>query len=257
MNSLNNLQKLLESGFDKPIAEELVSYYQSVTKNYFQGKWEASMSAGGKFVEVGLRALDWELFGKDTPFNEALSPFDDRLLKKYADHQTGQQSYKTLIPRVLRAAYDFRNTRGVAHASDISPNEMDATFVLYSVKWVLAEIVRLKSNLSPSEAKSLVEAITKRNIPLVWHEGEVIRILNPKISAKDKVLLLLSHFPDSKTDKELCKITEYSNISVFRKNCLKVLHREALIHYNAGNGLCTISPTGIARAEEVARKHAK
>ena len=253
-----DLQALLESGFDKPIAGRLIPCYQSVIDNYVQGKWEASSIAGGKFVEVGLRALELELSGEYTPFNQELR-FDDKLLKKY-ENLTGEQPYRILIPRVLRAVYDIRNTRGVAHvpSDDISPNAMDATFVLRSVKWVLAEIVRLKSGLSISETESLIEAITKRTIPIIWHEGEIIRILDTRIpiKVKDKVLLLLSHFSDPKTDKELCNMTEYSNFSVF-KGQLKALHQKALINYNPKSGLCTISPRGIDRAEDVVKNQEK
>ena len=255
-----DLQALLESGFDKPIAKELISYYQSVVDNYVQGKWKESMSAGGEFVEVGRRALDLKLSGKHTSFGEEPHPSNDKLLKNH-ESLTDQRSYRTLIPRVLTAIYDFRNTRGVAHVSpdtDAFPNEMDAQFVLYSVKWVLAEMVRLKSDLSPSETKSLIETITKRTIPLIWHEGEIIRVLDTRIpiKVKDKVLLLLSHFSDPKTDKELCNMTEYSNFSVF-KGQLKALHQKTLINYNPKNGRCTISPTGIARAEEIAKNQEK
>lgn len=254
---MDNLQAILESGFDERIAKKLISYYQGIISDYTQGKWEESMSAGGKFAEIGIRALDLELFRKYKPFDSSLHPIDDKLLATY-ENKTGYcDSYRILIPRVLKTIYDIRNRRGIAHVSTIFPNEMDATLVLYLVKWVLAEIVRLKSGLPIHETASLVEAITERQTPLIWRKDDITRVIDTQIPVKDKILLLLNHFSDSKTEKELFDMTKYSNLSRFKKY-LKELHQKALIEYECGskNGLCTISPTGSKHAERIVKERA-
>ena len=55
--------------------------------------------------------------------------------------------------------YNIRNKRGVGHISGISPNKMDATYILYSCKWVLAELVRQNTGVSTSAAQSIVDDI--------------------------------------------------------------------------------------------------
>ena len=249
---MKNIKKLLESCFDEFIAEKLFSSYEDVVSKYSQSKWQESISAGGKFVEIGVRAVECKLLqGKYPQFDKALDGFN-KLLAKY-EKLEGDRSYRVLIPRVLRNIYAIRNTRGGAHVSSISPNRMDATLVLYSVKWVLAEMVRIESEFSADETASLVEAITERLTPLIWRKGQITRVLSNKITVKDKILLLLNHFPDPQTEDKLYTITEYSNHSVFKKK-IKELHRETLIHYDTQTGLCTISPTGEKQADQIQLK---
>ena len=70
------------------------------------------------------------------------------------------RSPRILMPRMMLGLYDIRNNRGVGHAgSDVDPNHMDATVVLYQSKWLLAELVRLLHGLSTDEATEIVDAL--------------------------------------------------------------------------------------------------
>ncbi len=250
---MKNIKNLLESCFGRLIAENLLSSYDDIVNKYSQSKWQESISASGKFAEIGVRAVECKLFqGKYLQFDKTLGGFD-KLLAKY-EKTKGDRSYRVLIPRVLRNIYAIRSTRGGAHVSSISPNRMDATLLLYSVKWVLAEMVRIESGFSADETASLVEAITERLTPLIWRKGQITRVLSNKITVKDKILLLLNHFPDSQTEVKLYTMTEYSNHSVFKKR-IRELHRETLIHYDTQTGLCTISPTGEKQADQIQLKN--
>ena len=51
-------------------------------------------------------------------------------------NQSIELSYRILIPRYLYAMYSIRNKRGIIHKSEIDPNAMDLTILLYSAKWV-------------------------------------------------------------------------------------------------------------------------
>jgi hypothetical protein len=244
---------ILKSGFDAAIVKAAVDAYREILGNYTLQKWKPSELDAGHFVEAIRRALDLELTGSYTAFSKTLPPFDDNALRHY-EQQSGHESYRLLIPRALKAIYNIRNKRGVAHISDISPNEMDATFILYTVKWILAELVRLKSGLSVPETQKLIDAIVERQSALIWKEGGITSILVPRMKARDQILVLLYNRSPI-TDQELQRVVEYSNITNFKK-ILRTLHNDKLIYYHA-DGKCRISPQGLTAAEEIIQKYTR
>lgn len=242
---------ILNAGFDTAIAKRIVDAYQEISDNYILRKWKPSELDAGHFVEAVRRALDLELRGSYTPFSRNLPRFDDNALRHY-EQQSGHESYRLLIPRALKGIYNIRNKRGVAHISDISPNEMDATFILHTVKWILAELVRLKSGYSVPETQKLIEAIVERQSPIIWKGGGVTSILEPRMKAGDQILVLL-YDNSPMTDKELQQTIEYSNRTNFRKILFK-MHNDKLIYYHA-DGNCRISPRGLMEAEKIIQKY--
>ena len=77
------------------------------------------------------------------------------------------------------------------------------------------------------------------------------RVLNPRLSAKEKTLLILYVvFPDSRHVQALLKDIEYSNPSVFRGKVLSTLHKERLVEYNQEQDVCRILPPGIQYVEK-------
>lgn len=246
-----NPLSILKSGFNSAIASAILDSYGEIERNYVLRKWKPSELDAGHFVEAVRRALDLEFTGQYRAFNRSLPPFNDQSLAFY-EQQTGDQSYRLLIPRALKSIYNIRNKRGVAHMSDVNPNEMDATFILYTCKWVLAELIRLKSGLSPDQTQSMLDKIVERQCSVIWKEGNITWVLSPQMKARDQVLVLL-YDSSPRTDAELQGIVEYSNSTNFKK-ILKRLHTQKLIYYHS-DGNCRLSPTGIPMAEEIIRKH--
>lgn len=242
---------ILKKGFDKLIADAIVKSYQAIEQNYVLRKWKPSELDAGHFVEAVRRAIDLELTGKYTPLGKSMPNFNDQAIQHY-ERQAGHESFRMLIPRALKAVYNVRNKRGVAHISDVNPNEMDASFILSSVKWVLAELVRLKSGVSTSQTQDLLDAITERHCPLIWKESGIVAFLRPKMKAKDQVLVLLYDCSPIR-DTELQRIIEYKNTSEFKK-ILKGLHKSKAIYYHE-DGNCRLSPNGFHEAEIIIRNN--
>jgi hypothetical protein len=86
---------------------------------------------------------------------------------------------------------------------------------------------------------------------------EIKRVLDPKMSAKNQVLVLLHHSTGWVSATDLLKWVEYSNASMFRSKVLRPLHSERLIEFNAEQGLARISPLGAKMVEEELLKAAK
>lgn len=248
---INKVQHILESAYNKTIAKKIVSSYTEIESNFFLEKWKPSELDAGHFVESVRRLIELELTGSYTRFNQRLSNFNDSVLTIY-EQQSGDESFRMLIPRVLKSIYNIRNKRGVGHIKDISPNEMDSTLILHSVKWVLSEIVRLKSNLSIPETQKLINSIVERKVEIIWKEETFQRILNTNISAKDQVFLLL--YDKSPQQVETLRSTiEYQSKSNFY-NIINALHKERYIE-KMESGMCFISPKGVVKAEELIKQY--
>ena len=243
--------EIIESSFDKKIANHVVSTFTDIERNFALNRWKECGLAGGHFVEAVRRALDLELFGTYEGFGseDQLPPFGKDVMVDYITAD-GPQSYTRIIPYALKAIYNIRNNRGVGHLSEVEPSEMDATQILYSAKWTLAELVRLNSDLEPSGTRKLVEKIMEREISLVWRDEGIRRVLDPSMEAEDQVLVLL--LDESPLDaKVLFESIGQASSYNFRERVLSPLHEKRLIHYDEDSGECRISPTGTEKAERI------
>jgi hypothetical protein len=245
-----SIEAVLKAKFPQDVVDALLNAYREIEENYILKKWKASELDAGHFVEAARRILEYELTGSYTPIPQKLPNFNDTVLKSY-ENASGDESFRILIPRALKSIYNIRNKRGVGHISGVSPNEMDSAYILYTVKWVLAELVRIASGLPIPETQKLVASITERKMELIWKESDITRILDSSLKARDQILVLL-YDQSPRRDEELQGIIEYSNKSKFR-GILKELHRQRLIEYKT-DGTCILSPKGVIQAEVIARK---
>ncbi|MCP5135914.1 MAG: hypothetical protein H6981_03815 [Gammaproteobacteria bacterium] len=241
------IEELLANSFPQEIVEHILSSYLEVEKGYRLEKWKPSELDAGHFVEAVRRLIEHALFNSYTPFSTSLGSFNQGVLNRY-ESSTGDESFRILIPRTLYAMYCVRNKRGVGHISSISPNKMDASFILSSTKWVLAELIRIAGASSPDEAERLVSQVTEKQVDLVWDDGESFMILSKKLKASEKVLIAL--YKEDKIDLEVLRIrVEYKNKSNFKK-ILLALKKDKLIDINDA-GICKLSPLGVVSAEAI------
>ena len=244
-NILSNLPKTLK--------DELISAYNLIIKNYREGRWEPAELNGGKLCEVVYSILDGYIKGTFPSTSSKPRNMVDacRLLEQAPS--SFSRSVRIQIPRMIIALYEVRNNRGVGHAGgDIDPNKMDATCVLYMSKWILAELVRLFHAVDIKTAENSINLLVDRTLPVVWVVGENLRILDTKITMKEKTLLLLYHKQSSNpvSENDLVNWVEHSNASVYRRDVLRALHKEKLIEYDEGKKIVYLSPMGSLMVEK-------
>ena len=245
--STQPIKAILLTKFSSELVDALLDAYIEVVTNYRIEKWKPSELDAGHFVEIARRIIETELFGSSRSLCESLGSFNQQVLNRY-ESASGDESYRILMPRVLFSIYCVRNKRGVGHISSISPNKLDATYILNSVKWVLAELVRLSGASNPDEAYEVANFILERDVDLIWDDGESFMILDKKLKADQKVLLSL--YKRDRVDLgELQTLVEYKNKTNFRKVCEK-LRSEKQIDITA-NHICKLSPLGIKSAEAI------
>ena len=234
------------------LRQPLLETFSTIVRNYREGRWEPSELNGGKFCEVVYSILRGHIDGR---FPTAPSK-PRNMIDACKTLETGGASFpravRIQIPRMIIALYEIRNNRGVGHVGgDVDPNQMDARVVLETAKWILADLIRIfhPQSISTEVATGIVDSLVERTVPAVWKVGDIRRVLNAAMKARDQVLLLLYSVNGPVTSADLYKWVEHSNVSVFRKQVLGQLHRERLVDFNVSTGLVTLSPTGIREVE--------
>jgi len=186
-----NIEKILSSSIDATLVGHLLEHYQELKQKFFLGQCEPSELNCGKFIEVAIRILEYITKGSYTPFGGDISL--DALAKELEQMPKDKfyDSIRIHIPRILRAVYDIRSKRGVAHKGEINPNLMDATFVVSACDWIMAELVRLYHLGDPNEAQRIIDSIVERKLPIIEEFGDELKVLNPELPVADKILLIL------------------------------------------------------------------
>jgi hypothetical protein len=228
---------------------DLINAFNEIVRNHRERRWEPAELNGGKLCEAAYTIIRGRIDG--TYAARANKPRD--ILRACRDlEQEGwhERSVKIQIPRMITALYEIRNNRGVGHAGgDVNPNLMDSTAVLYMAKWIVAEIVRVLHTATTEDATRLVESLVERQIELIYTSGSVRRVLDPKLTWKQKMLLLMISVPGEVQEADLLRWIEHPNLARLRRDILRPAHKAKLIEYDEVEGILSILPPGIEAAE--------
>jgi hypothetical protein len=203
---MENIKEILSSRLDADLVESLLEHYKELKQKFFLGQYEPSQLNCAKFAEVIMRILEYITKKNYTPFGENVSLDDLTKKLEQLPKDKFSDSIRIHIPRIIRATYDIRSKRGVAHIGEISPNLMDATFVISACDWILAEFIRLYHTGDPNEAQTIIDSIVERKIPIIEEFGDNLKVLNPALSIADKILLILyKKYPNYVSTSDLKK----------------------------------------------------
>jgi hypothetical protein len=234
------------------LRDSLIAAFNSIMKNFREGRWEPAELNGGKLCEVAYTILRGHVDGKfaSNP-SKPKNMVDGCKAFESVDESKFPRSVRIQIPRVIIALYEIRNNRGVGHVGgDVDPNHMDAVVVVEMAKWIVAELVRIFHGTDTKTAQQVVESLIERILPIVWEVNGHRRVLNPNLSAKDQTLILLYQSPLPLKDKDLQGWIEHSNLSVYRRDVLRRAHKVRLINYDSSSGLVHLSPLGAEYVEQ-------
>ena len=236
----------------KGLRDELIASYSAILKNYRERRWEPAELNGGKLCEVVHTILRSYVDGTYSLKASKPKNMVDACHALETAPSSLPRSIRIQIPRMLIALYEIRNNRGVGHVGgDVDPNHMDAVCVLQMSKWILSELIRVFHSVSTEAAAAAVDAIVERTLPIVWEVNGKLRVLEAKMSMKDRVLILLYHSSTSLSESNLVNWTEHSNRSVFRRDILRPAHKKKLLEFDPATGTVCISPLGIEYVESI------
>ncbi len=250
--NLDQVLCAIPDGLRTPLLKE----HRLIVQNYFEHRWGPSELSGGKFCEIVYNILDGH-----AKSSYAFSPSKPQdfvsACRNLERNAHVPRSFQILIPRLLPALFEVRNNRGVGHAGgDVDSNHMDATFVVSSADWVMAELFRYYHNVSTQKAQSLVDKLVERRIPLVWEGADMRRILDPKMKLPDQIVVLLATSSSQQKVAELLKWTGYANKQYFIKLLRKLHGKFRYLELSTDETSVEILPPGSAEAARIVQKYA-
>jgi hypothetical protein len=236
------------------LREPLLAEYRSLVQNFLEQRWRPTELSGALFSEIVYTILDGH--AKAAFANKPAKPSNFVMAcRKLEENKTNHvpRCFQILIPRLLPALYEVRNNRSVGHVGgDVDPNHVDSVAVLSMCNWIMGELVRVLHNVSVLEAQAMVDAIAEVRVPMIWTKGNLKRVLNPKLSLDDHILLLTSSSVPFTSSQRLREWIEYGNSTRFKK-ALRALHKKRLIEFDESTDSVEILPPGTALAQSLIR----
>jgi DNA-binding PadR family transcriptional regulator len=182
----------LSPPLDVALAQQLVDEFVSMERRYIQRDWEPAELDGGHFCEVLARILyhqDSNQLDVSRAFSDCMNYIENgsvfHALNKAEAHQ---------FVRVIRAIYQFRNHRGVAHVSlSYQPNQMDARLVMECVRWCMNETLRIFWNGDRETVAKAIRELLQFDVPAVGVFEDLIQVQRTKLTTEEEILILLHY----------------------------------------------------------------
>ncbi len=249
------IEKLLKDKFKATRnVDALVSHFQRGVADYHQSKWENALGKHAKFLEAVLKTLLAEAnlppqTGRQFKVDNAINSLGS------APNESVDDSIRLTIPRACRFIYDITSSRGGRHDSDaIDANEMDATVVLNTCAWVLAEMIRYSQKLGdPDSAKIAVDSVMKRRYPFVEEiDGRAYIDLKSARSARDLGLMILWYRGTARISRgELVAAIRRQRRNITLTNARMAVTRLTGSVDDDGNGNVCLRASGVREAEKL------
>jgi hypothetical protein len=231
---IETIRQGLAKSHSKKLVDELLEAYIEAKRNFYLGGLRLSAVEGGRFCEAAFRILEEATTGKFTDLGKQLDI--EKLRERLANLPSTaySDSIRLHIPRALRVVYDVRNKRDTAHLADnIDPNLQDSSLVIYSLDWVLAELVRLYHTVPANEAQNIVESLVTRRAPVVQDFAGFLKVLNPALLAGDYALVLLyQRGKNGATSAELSTWSKPKMRANLKATLNRLVNERAFVHFD-------------------------
>lgn len=240
------------AGVPAELAQAIDSTLRETMDHFIQDEWDDAQIDAGRFCEAALRYLEWRMTQTYTRIDGKAKPDRKRTVTAARNDTSLVPSLRTQIPQAIELVMDFRNGRNSAHLGDIDANKMDATCVVQCITWIAGEMVRLESQKTPVEVQDLTDRLSERHIPLVQTVGDQEVVLDPDLTAAQKVLVLLYRRRDAVPMLRLREWTGYTHSTKFRTNVIKALEKKRFVFVD-NTGCVTLLRPGVAEAQRIMR----
>jgi hypothetical protein len=251
MNSEAQAKQILINVFPAIHVNASLTHFSDAVKKYQKGDWEGSTLKIGKFVEATIKAL-YVYCGQTLPRGRA---FKVGAIVKNLERLNSNQyddTVRILVPRACVFIYDIASNRGARHDPDeIDPNQMDASVVIPTAAWILAELIRFANgqNGNVATAMLLVEGLSMKKYPY-FEEIDGRTYINIRgLSAREIGLLVLTAVYPRRINRE--KLTDLIHRHGGTKNGARVATQRLTRVVDADNDNWKLRGIGLQEAEQV------
>ena len=225
----NTVIENLSAHIPESIVNDLLQTHSEVTGSYRSGDLQNVLTKAGRFVEHTLRALEYlcsnKVVNRIKSVSEAINDLEQQTVLP--------ESLRLIVPRVCNAIYCVRSKRNAVHVNEIDPTQIDAAYVVATLNWVLAELVRIYHVSDEKLVKGTMDALSKSTLPLIEEiDGE--HFVGKWVPAEVELLLLLTSAGSTgMTRRDLGKSAKCSPPSVTKG--LKRLVQNRYVHLTNAN----------------------
>jgi len=250
-----NVEQLLTPLFPKKHVAAMLRHFERMTDDLQRGEWEDSIAKGGKFVEAALKAL-YVRAGQVVPASKAFKA--DSVINSLSNLAVGSvdDTVRITIPRACRFVYEIASNRGGRHDPDeIDPNEMDATVVVSTCSWILAEMIRHAQHgaVDSSAAKEVVDSLVRKKYPLIEEvDGRMYFHLRKKTAPEVALLALACRYPKRIEKQELVETVRRNGFT--DANARMAVKNTSRFVDNDGKDRLRLLATGLQEAERIMKE---
>jgi hypothetical protein len=237
----------LSSELDRTLVVALIDEYRAVKRNHFLGDPERTMIRAGKFCETVFQILEYIVTGHVND-NASINDIMKELEQKPKDQF--QDSIRILIPWAAKTVYSIRSKRGAAHRrSDISPSDMDSSFIASTCDWIISEFIRLYYTADQEEIVNMINAVNEREIAIVERiDGDLVILKSGLPIYMEILVILYKTYPNRLKYEDLKRWVKRCKPSAF-SNALRKCTDERLVHRNDDGYLLTAKGTRYVELE--------
>ena len=200
---LDTVKNQLKHSYPQELVDALLDSYKDLVENFNRGRLRPSEVEGGRFCEAIIRMLQYKTTRTYISIGTPIGNLDTEISRLANLPKVDfNESIRLHIPRTVRVIYDIRSKRDSVHLGNIDPNLMDATLILNCCKWVLAELFRMELQIPVNEAQKTINYLIEKKIPIVQDFNGFLVTLNPRLSARDRILVLLYYKGKEGTTRE-------------------------------------------------------
>jgi hypothetical protein len=161
------------------------------------------------------------------------------------------------LAKVLRAIYKLRSQRGAVHVSPTyTANEIDSRMILESVRWILADLLRIFVTTDRDSVAQTVRSLARFPQPLIRNIGDTPFLQSVSFTTEEEVLAHLLDADDGLETSTLVNLIPKSSSGV--RAALSNLSNANTRQIVNRSGRWIIADLGVKRIEQrIARESGK
>lgn len=178
----------LSKAIDPTLAQQLVDETVANEEAFRLKRWSSAELNGGRFAEVAARIM-YSVDSGNVNLTKSVDDCFRYIENPSVSHGFPESQAAIHLIKVIRSIYKLRSQRGAVHVSPTyTANEIDSRLVVESVRWTLAELLRLFIASDPQLLTETVRSLARFPSPVIRIYGERALLQSTTFTIEEEVL---------------------------------------------------------------------